>query len=130
LQSSLNGTARDPRDLRYRRQPAQPAARVSLAAAAIIAAEWTTDTRTAMPRLASTKDKNIGYVAEYLTALPSSIMQAMLDGVAPKLKIGARMLSETVRADAREGDIGIGSRVLGRTHPISPAKKGALYRDR
>ena len=35
-----------------------------------------------------------------------SIMQAMLDEVAPKLKIGVRMLSETVRADVREGDIG------------------------
>src|SRR5206468_1935273 len=36
-----------------------------------------------------------------------SIMQAMLDEVAPKLKIGVRMLSETVRAHAREGDIGM-----------------------
>jgi molybdopterin-biosynthesis enzyme MoeA-like protein len=36
-----------------------------------------------------------------------SIMQVMLDEVAPKLKIGVRMLSETVRADAREGDIGM-----------------------
>jgi molybdenum cofactor synthesis domain-containing protein len=35
-----------------------------------------------------------------------SIMQAMLDEVAPKLKTGVRMLTETVRADAREGDIG------------------------
>src|SRR6266508_1681487 len=35
-----------------------------------------------------------------------SIMQAMLDEVAPRLKTGIRMLSETVRADAREGDIG------------------------
>ena len=35
-----------------------------------------------------------------------SIMQAMLDEVAPKLKTGIRMLSQTVRADAREGDIG------------------------
>jgi molybdenum cofactor synthesis domain-containing protein len=35
-----------------------------------------------------------------------SIMQAMLDEVAPKLKTGVRMLSETVRANAREGDIG------------------------
>jgi len=35
-----------------------------------------------------------------------SIMQAMLDEVAPKLKTGVRMLSETVRADCREGDIG------------------------
>jgi hypothetical protein len=31
----------------------------------------------------------------------------MLDEVAPKLKIGVPMLSETVRADAREGDIGM-----------------------
>ena len=35
-----------------------------------------------------------------------SIMQAMLDEVAPQLKTGARMLSETVLANAREGDIG------------------------
>src|SRR5712692_6655609 len=35
-----------------------------------------------------------------------SIMQAMLDEVAPKLKTGIRMLAETVRANAREGDIG------------------------
>ena len=35
-----------------------------------------------------------------------TIMQAMLDEVAPKLKTGVRMLSETVRADCREGDIG------------------------
>ena len=35
-----------------------------------------------------------------------SIMQAMLDEVAPKLETSVRMLSETVRADAREGDIG------------------------
>jgi len=35
-----------------------------------------------------------------------SIMQAMLDEVAPKLKTGVRMLTETIRADAREGDIG------------------------
>jgi molybdopterin-biosynthesis enzyme MoeA-like protein len=35
-----------------------------------------------------------------------AIMQAMLDVVAPKLKTGVRMLSETIRADAREGDVG------------------------
>ena len=34
-----------------------------------------------------------------------SIMQAMLDQVAPGLKTGLRMLSETVRADVRESDI-------------------------
>jgi molybdenum cofactor synthesis domain-containing protein len=35
-----------------------------------------------------------------------SVMQAMLDFVAPQLKTGAKMLSETIRADCREGDIG------------------------
>jgi molybdopterin-biosynthesis enzyme MoeA-like protein len=35
-----------------------------------------------------------------------SIMQAMLDEVAPKLKTVFRMLSESVRANARESDIG------------------------
>jgi hypothetical protein len=33
-------------------------------------------------------------------------MQAMLDEVAPKLKTGVKMLSESIRADAKEGDIG------------------------
>jgi molybdenum cofactor synthesis domain-containing protein len=35
-----------------------------------------------------------------------SIMQAMLDAVAPKLRTGVKMLCETVRADCREGDLG------------------------
>ena len=35
-----------------------------------------------------------------------SVMQAMLEYVTQQLKTGARMLSETVRADCREGDIG------------------------
>src|ERR1700752_1263655 len=34
-----------------------------------------------------------------------SIMQAMLDEVAPTLKTGVKMLSETVRPNCREGDI-------------------------
>ncbi len=34
------------------------------------------------------------------------IMQAMLEYVTPKLRTGAKMLSATVRADCREGDIG------------------------
>jgi molybdopterin-biosynthesis enzyme MoeA-like protein len=46
-----------------------------------------------------------------------SIMQAMLDEVAPKLKIGARMLSETVRADAREGDIGMQLGEIAKANP-------------
>jgi molybdenum cofactor synthesis domain-containing protein len=40
-----------------------------------------------------------------LAGVPS-IMQAMLDQVGPKLKTGIRLLSETLRADARESDIG------------------------
>ena len=35
-----------------------------------------------------------------------SIMQAMLDEVAPKLKTGVKMLSDSILADAKEGDIG------------------------
>src|ERR1700674_4791375 len=35
-----------------------------------------------------------------------SVMQAMLDYVTPQLKTGARMLSETIRGDCREGAIG------------------------
>jgi molybdopterin-biosynthesis enzyme MoeA-like protein len=46
-----------------------------------------------------------------------AIMQAMLDEVAPKLKTGVKMLSETVRADAREGDIGSELGEIARAHP-------------
>jgi molybdenum cofactor synthesis domain-containing protein len=35
-----------------------------------------------------------------------SIMQAMMDMIGPQLETGLKMLSETVRADAREGDVG------------------------
>jgi len=35
-----------------------------------------------------------------------SVMQAMLEYVAPQLTTGAKMLSESIRADCREGDIG------------------------
>jgi molybdenum cofactor synthesis domain-containing protein len=35
-----------------------------------------------------------------------AIMQAMLDEVRPKLRTGAKLIAETVRADLREGDIG------------------------
>ena len=47
-----------------------------------------------------------------------SIMQAMLDEVAPKLKIGVRMLSETVPADVREGDIGIQLGAIAKGNPV------------
>lgn len=46
-----------------------------------------------------------------------SIMQAMMDIVAPKLRSGVRMLSESVRADAREGDIGTPLRAIQEAHP-------------
>jgi len=46
-----------------------------------------------------------------------SIMQAMLDYVAPKVATGAKMLSETVRADAREGDVGTELGAVAKAHP-------------
>jgi len=51
-----------------------------------------------------------------LAGVPS-IMQVMLDGVAEKLKTGVRILSETVRADAREGDIGTPLGEIAKAHP-------------
>jgi molybdenum cofactor synthesis domain-containing protein len=46
-----------------------------------------------------------------------SIMQGMLDIVAPQLRTGIRMLSESVRADAREGDVGTPLREIAAAHP-------------
>ena len=46
-----------------------------------------------------------------------SIMQSTLDEVAPKLKISVPMLSETVRADAREGDIGMKLGEIAKANP-------------
>jgi molybdenum cofactor synthesis domain-containing protein len=46
-----------------------------------------------------------------------TIMQAMLDEVASKLKTGVRVLSETVRADCREGDIGTPLGEVAKAHP-------------
>src|SRR6201985_766424 len=46
-----------------------------------------------------------------------TIMQAMMDIVAPKLKSGVKMLSESVRANAREGDIGGPLRAIANAHP-------------
>jgi molybdopterin-biosynthesis enzyme MoeA-like protein len=54
-----------------------------------------------------------------------SILQVMLDEVAPKLKIGVRMLSETVRADVREGDIGM---QLGEIAKVNPEAAIGSYR--
>jgi molybdenum cofactor synthesis domain-containing protein len=46
-----------------------------------------------------------------------TIMQAMLDEVAPTLKTGVRMLSESVRANLREGDIGGPLGEIAKAHP-------------
>jgi molybdenum cofactor synthesis domain-containing protein len=46
-----------------------------------------------------------------------AIMQAMLDEVAPTLRTGARMLSESLRADLREGDIGSELGAIAKAHP-------------
>ena len=46
-----------------------------------------------------------------------SIMQAMLDEVAPTLKTGLKVLSESVRADLREGDIGSPLGEIAKAHP-------------
>ena len=46
-----------------------------------------------------------------------SIMQAMLDAVSRRLKTGQKMLSETVLANAREGDIGTPLGEIAKAHP-------------
>lgn len=46
-----------------------------------------------------------------------TIMQAMLDEVGPKLKTGRQMLSESIRADTREGDIGTELGEVAKAHP-------------
>ena len=46
-----------------------------------------------------------------------TIMQAMLDEVAPTLKTGIKMLSETVKANCREGDIGTQLGEIAKAHP-------------
>lgn len=47
-----------------------------------------------------------------------AIMQAMLDVVGPTLKTGTRILSETVRAGLREGDIGTQLGEIAKAHPL------------
>jgi molybdenum cofactor synthesis domain-containing protein len=46
-----------------------------------------------------------------------AVMQAMLDEVAPTLKTSVKMLSETVRAGLREGDIGTPLGEIAKAHP-------------
>ena len=44
-------------------------------------------------------------------------MQAMLDDVGPKLKGGTKLLSETIRADVKEGDVGTELGEVAKAHP-------------
>jgi molybdenum cofactor synthesis domain-containing protein len=46
-----------------------------------------------------------------------TVMQAMLDEVAPKLKTSTKLLSETIRADAKEGDVGTELGVIAKANP-------------
>jgi molybdopterin-biosynthesis enzyme MoeA-like protein len=46
-----------------------------------------------------------------------SIMQGMLDAVAPTLRTGVKMLSESIRADLREGDVGSELGEIARANP-------------
>ncbi len=46
-----------------------------------------------------------------------AVMQGMLDEVAPKLKTGMKLLSETIRADAKEGDVGTALGAIAKAHP-------------
>ncbi|SDF99822.1 competence/damage-inducible protein A [Bosea robiniae] len=58
---------------------------------------------------------NIGNV--YVMAGVPAIMQAMLDVIGSTLQTGAKMLSDTVRAGLREGDIGGPLAEVARAHP-------------
>jgi molybdopterin-biosynthesis enzyme MoeA-like protein len=44
-------------------------------------------------------------------------MQAMMDMIGPQLATGVKMLSETIRADAREGDVGTELAEVAKEHP-------------
>jgi molybdenum cofactor synthesis domain-containing protein len=46
-----------------------------------------------------------------------SIMQAMLDAATPMLKTGVKMLSQTIKGDVREGDIGTELGEIAKQHP-------------
>jgi len=58
-----------------------------------------------------------------------SIMQAMLDVVAPTLRTGVKMLSETVRAGLREGDIGTPLARVAKAHPEASIGSYPFYSD-
>jgi molybdopterin-biosynthesis enzyme MoeA-like protein len=66
-------------------------------------------------RVSSAPGFRIGNV--HVMAGVPSIMQAMLDEVGPTLRTGVKMLSESVRADLREGDIGTPLAAVAKAHP-------------
>jgi molybdenum cofactor synthesis domain-containing protein len=66
-------------------------------------------------KVSSAPGFHIGNV--FVMAGVPSIMQAMLDEVAPTLKTGVKVLSESVRADCREGDIGTQLGEVAKAHP-------------
>jgi molybdenum cofactor synthesis domain-containing protein len=68
-----------------------------------------------IPSIPSPPGFRIGNVI-VMAGIPS-VMQAMLDAAAPTLKTGAKMLSATVRADLREGDIGGPLGAVAKAHP-------------
>ncbi len=46
-----------------------------------------------------------------------NVMHAMLDEVGPKLKSGVKMQSVSIRADAKEGDVGTALGLVAKAHP-------------
>jgi molybdenum cofactor synthesis domain-containing protein len=46
-----------------------------------------------------------------------TVMQAMLDEVAPRLKTGTKLMSETIRADLKEGDVGTELGAIAKANP-------------
>lgn len=68
--------------------------------------------------IANSVSKAPGFRVEnvFVMAGVPSIMKAMLDVVLPQLKTGAPVLSATVRADAKEGDIAVELGKLQRAH--------------
>jgi molybdenum cofactor synthesis domain-containing protein len=46
-----------------------------------------------------------------------AIMQAMVDEVVPKLKTGVKLMSETIRADLKEGDVGTELGAIAKANP-------------
>ncbi len=66
-------------------------------------------------RISAAPGFHIGNV--FVMAGVPSIMQAMMDVIGPQLRTGVKVLSETVRADAREGDVGTPLAEIAKAHP-------------